>query len=377
MPFVVGSTRRKSAGSHGGIPPAGAPRPLSRARLAFGVCMVLVFALFLVPGAQAVLDPAGNAAYADNDLKSLKDKAEKSKDELEKATKAYTKREKALENAQDDLVKTLHKLQQTELKLSDMREPLAKLAVTMYKQPDVGAASLVTSGSIASDLQAESHVLKLSQNQEALLEEANGLKKEQQGYTTKAQDLQSNTQLEKVELEDDLDKLKKKSKTSTDKLLKELKDRGLSVEAYKAGVECDPAKGAAAADYPNGLLPQDALCELHEDDHSLRADAAIDFLKMNEAYTKEFGNDICLTSSYRDLSNQQRVYVEQPPGNAAVPGTSNHGLGQAVDLCGGVQNEGTPQFNWLEANSTDYGWFHPQWAYSSPFEPWHWEYKTE
>jgi LAS superfamily LD-carboxypeptidase LdcB len=62
---------------------------------------------------------------------------------------------------------------------------------------------------------------------------------------------------------------------------------------------------------------------------------------------------------------------------AAVPGHSNHGYGTAVDLCGGVQNQGSAQFNWLRANSRKYEWFHPSWAYSSPFEPWHWEYTKE
>ncbi|UOE19459.1 D-alanyl-D-alanine carboxypeptidase family protein [Thermobifida halotolerans] len=311
---------------------------------------------------------------ADDELESLRQQAEQAREELEQATEEYTERQEALEEAQDELVKTLHELQQTEGKIADMRVPLVELAITLYKQPDVGILGFLTSDTIEGDLRAEAHVLKLSYDQEELLEEADALRDEQIELTEQAQELQSQTQLERVELEDDLEELRRQSEESTEALTQELEDRGLSVDAYMAGVECDPSASAKAAGYPNGLLPTESLCELHVDGHYLRADAATDFLRMNQAYIQEFGTDMCVTSSYRDLQNQHRVYAQQPPGYAAVPGTSNHGLGMAVDLCGGVQNQGSAQFNWLEAHSREYGWFHPQWAYSSPFEPWHWEY---
>jgi hypothetical protein len=31
----------------------------------------------------------------------------------------------------------------------------------------------------------------------------------------------------------------------------------------------------------------------------------------------------------------------------------------------------------MEAHAGKYGWIHPAWAYSNPFEPWHWEFGTE
>ncbi|GAB3207413.1 D-alanyl-D-alanine carboxypeptidase family protein [Marinactinospora thermotolerans] len=330
--------------------------------------------LFLAPTGQVITASALSQAAADEDLDSLKEQADQAREELEQATEDYTQREEALEAAQEELVQTLHELQQTEVRLSEMREPLAQLASTLYQQPDVGVLGLMTSGSIDSDLQAEAHVLKLSENQEAVLSEANDLRDRQIELTSAAQELQSETQLERVELADDLDALRAQSEESTDRLMQELENRGLSVDAYMAGIECDASAGTAAAGYPNGLLPQGSLCELHQSGHFLRADAAVDLLRLNEAFTEHFGKELCITSSYRDLANQQRVYAEQPPGYAAVPGTSNHGLGLAVDLCGGVQTQGSPEFNWLEANSREYNWFHPQWAYSSPFEPWHWEH---
>ncbi|MCU1602076.1 MAG: D-alanyl-D-alanine carboxypeptidase, partial [Frankiales bacterium] len=72
-----------------------------------------------------------------------------------------------------------------------------------------------------------------------------------------------------------------------------------------------------------------------------------------------------------------RSYQEKP-GLAAVPGTSNHGWGQAVDFCGGVEDTYSPAYNWMVANASRFGWRHPDWARpgGSRPEPWHWEFGT-
>ena len=60
----------------------------------------------------------------------------------------------------------------------------------------------------------------------------------------------------------------------------------------------------------------------------------------------------------------------------AVPGTSNHGWGLAVDLGGGVNRFGTAQHEWMRANGPGHGFVHPAWAQrggSNP-EAWHWEF---
>jgi hypothetical protein len=63
---------------------------------------------------------------------------------------------------------------------------------------------------------------------------------------------------------------------------------------------------------------------------------------------------------------------------AAVPGTSVHGWGRAVDFQdgGGKLTFDSPGYRWLQANAWRWGWVHPAWAEpggSSP-EPWHWEH---
>jgi hypothetical protein len=62
---------------------------------------------------------------------------------------------------------------------------------------------------------------------------------------------------------------------------------------------------------------------------------------------------------------------------AAVPGTSVHGWGRAVDFQddAGKLTFWSPGYLWLEANAWRWGFVHPTWAEpggSSP-EPWHWE----
>jgi LAS superfamily LD-carboxypeptidase LdcB len=63
---------------------------------------------------------------------------------------------------------------------------------------------------------------------------------------------------------------------------------------------------------------------------------------------------------------------------AAVPGTSIHGWGRAVDFedQSAEMHFGSPGYHWLKANAARYGFFHPAWAEpggSAP-EAWHWEH---
>jgi cell wall-associated NlpC family hydrolase len=127
--------------------------------------------------------------------------------------------------------------------------------------------------------------------------------------------------------------------------------------------------------YPNGLIPPSALCEIGVSSHRLRCDAAAAWKAMAAAFAADTGSRLCITDSYRTYAAQVKLYG-QKPALAAVPGTSNHGWGLAVDLCGGIERFGTAQFTWMTANAGRYGWVHPQWADpgNGREEPWHWEY---
>ena len=128
--------------------------------------------------------------------------------------------------------------------------------------------------------------------------------------------------------------------------------------------------------YPNGQVPADELCALtFAPGHHLRADAAVSLAMLNIAYRSRYGQNLCLTDSYRTLAAQASLAARKP-GLAARPGTSEHGMGLAVDFCGGVQTYRSQRYDWMRANAPTFGWANPDWAIppSSREEPWHWEY---
>ncbi len=128
--------------------------------------------------------------------------------------------------------------------------------------------------------------------------------------------------------------------------------------------------------YANGRVPRRALCPLRgEHGESLRPRAAAAFNALSRAYQKSTGKPLCVTDSYRAFDEQ--VAVKAARGKwAATPGRSEHGLGQALDLCGGVNRFGTAAHQWMKQNAPRYGWVHPAWAEANGTlpEPWHWEF---
>lgn len=162
----------------------------------------------------------------------------------------------------------------------------------------------------------------------------------------------------------------------------------LAAQRSRAGVPASALAGALVprptatctggdlAGFPNGRLPEQALCALWgTTGQVLRADAAAAFNDLSRAYAEEHGTPLCVTDSYRDLDEQVAVRAAKPT-LAAVPGHSNHGWGVAVDLCGGVQSFTDPAHVWLLAHAAEFGWFHPGWAEPTGVKPeaWHWEF---
>jgi cell wall-associated NlpC family hydrolase len=127
--------------------------------------------------------------------------------------------------------------------------------------------------------------------------------------------------------------------------------------------------------YRNGQIPGSALCELGVGHHALRCDAAASYIAMSTAFQSAFGSPLCITDSYRSYASQVSAY-QRKPALAAYPGTSNHGWALAVDLCGGINVAGSPQWTWMTANATRFGFMAPDWARpgAEKPEPWHWEY---
>ena len=106
-------------------------------------------------------------------------------------------------------------------------------------------------------------------------------------------------------------------------------------------------------------------------------DNAMAFNAMSNAYQQQTGSALCVADSYLSYAEQVAVLLERP-GLAATPGTSQHGLGLATDLCGGVQDFASPAHLWMQRYAPLYGWFHPAWVEPSGVlpEPWHWEFAS-
>ena len=128
--------------------------------------------------------------------------------------------------------------------------------------------------------------------------------------------------------------------------------------------------------YANGFLPDAVLCPLASaPGERLANGAAQAFDQLSALRRAQSGSALCVTDSYRDYAGQVAVFAAKPS-LAATPGRSQHGLGLAVDLCGGVERFGTEAFAWMKANAPAYGFVHPAWAEpgGGKPEPWHWEY---
>jgi hypothetical protein len=152
--------------------------------------------------------------------------------------------------------------------------------------------------------------------------------------------------------------------------------------------------------YANGRLPATVLRDISTP-HQLRADAAASFERLR-ARGKTDGLNLGTSQpdhSYRPYADQVTIleqnYDHTPragltvanggikyyagktwyrkPGcaTAATPGTSNHGLGVAVDFQGLGGFTGTG-FAWMTKHAPDYGWTNTQGR--SIGEAWHWVY---
>lgn len=139
--------------------------------------------------------------------------------------------------------------------------------------------------------------------------------------------------------------------------------------------QCGARGSDNAKSHSNGDVPAGELCRLPVSGHLLHPDAARGWWRLNQNFTRRFDRGICVTDSYRSYEAQSAVYGAKP-GLAAVPGTSNHGWGVALDLCGGIESFSSSQHRWIAEHGVKYGWVNPSWAQAggSRPEPWHWEY---
>lgn len=128
----------------------------------------------------------------------------------------------------------------------------------------------------------------------------------------------------------------------------------------------------------NGKLSNAELKSIGHGGHRLEPNAANAFLEMEKA-ANDAGITFNVTDSYRPFSVQNAIFdwdyynktgINRKKGtakiSAAVPGTSNHGWGKAIDVFP------TEAQTWIKTNGEQYGW---SWAEGrSVGEPWHFTY---
>jgi D-alanyl-D-alanine carboxypeptidase len=142
---------------------------------------------------------------------------------------------------------------------------------------------------------------------------------------------------------------------------------GLDGPAGVGGVGAAGSAGAATGVWPNGRIPASALTPIGGG-HRLAAPAAAAYGEMAAAARAD-GISFSVNDSYRsyeqqvDMARRKGLYSEG--GLAARPGTSQHGLGMAVDL----DLNGDAQA-WMRANGARFGFVE-----DVPREPWHWTFK--
>jgi hypothetical protein len=147
----------------------------------------------------------------------------------------------------------------------------------------------------------------------------------------------------------------------------------------------------------NGRLPETALEPCGVNSYKMHPNAAR-AMRALVAAAKAAGFDVKATGTYRSLESQERLFREryvaaeikgrptkkwngvtywQRPNTAmaATPGTSNHGLGLAIDFAEerdgkpGVESVSAAFVAWLIEHADEYGY-----SAEAQSEPWHWRY---
>lgn len=156
-------------------------------------------------------------------------------------------------------------------------------------------------------------------------------------------------------------------------------NRSVVVLATDALVEAQDAITCPASDQTwdpdSGKVSESELAEIPwAPTHFVRADVLDSLVALDAAYSEAFGEHLTINSSYRSYESQKELYDPSSP-IAAPPGCSNHGLGLAVDIGGGVETFDTVQYDWLKTHAESYDWRHPDFAEPGGRvpEPWHWE----
>lgn len=353
--------------------PAGTRRDARSAVRAAATAVLVVTALAVVP-------PPATAAGAASELSSLRAEAKAASASLTAGTRRLEAERAALAGTRRRAAAARRAAEQAEREVAGTRARLAVVVAAAYRQPapdDVVLAFGSSGAGLRDALTARADLDHVRGKEQDLLRTATASRVRARSLVRGAAQLeQEATRRERAvarrvaALQAQASRAQQRLQRAADRLAKAQAAR---LAAQQRAARARRAAGAACAGggtggAPNGFLPAVALCPVGGGQR-LRADAAAAFLRMDAE------RDLCITDSYRSYPEQVSVY-RRKPGLAAVPGTSNHGLGIALDLGCGAERFGSDTYRWLKANAPRFGWVHPSWAEpgGSMPEPWHWEY---
>lgn len=109
-------------------------------------------------------------------------------------------------------------------------------------------------------------------------------------------------------------------------------------------------------------------------DHNFRVSVDIfaNVLAFGEAFKARFGAYPAIESAYRSYSEQAYLYKLYGYPRSVPPGTSNHGLGRAVDWKSNINTYRSAEWAFMNTQGRKFG-FTPLNSNNLTFEPWHWQ----
>ncbi len=378
--------------------------PVSR-RVRFGVRTVSAVALVVVALlGTVVVSPAAQAdsvATAQARVDALQQLARDTTDKLLVGTRAWEADQAQLASLELDLHNTERRIASTQALVDAQQAQVNAVVRNLYMRPAAGTMQLAVShgpDAIVEALQARQALDIAAGTQSQVIARAvtarHRLRTEEQSASqlvTEAQKLTKASARRLAALNALADTTASQLSAAQDALSQALaeraaaqaaaRDRAAKARAARAraltrdtgGASCQSSSTAGQA---NGNLDPSSLCPLWmAPGHRLRTDAAKAFDAMSQFHASDVGSPLCITDSYRTYSEQVSVY-HRKPGLAAVPGTSNHGWGLAVDFCGGIEDSSSAAYDWMTANAGRFSFQHPDWAQPGGSKPeaWHWEY---
>lgn len=344
-------------------------------------CLTLAVVLPLLPaptGASAA-DPVREADKAVATMQA----------EVDRTAKQLTAGTRRLERSRTDLAAVQRRLTRAQRDAAaaqttsdTARDRLRLVIAAAYKSPVPDSFVLALSGpdEFQAAMMAQGDLLRVRGRQADLLRSATAERVRAQSAVRAVEQLSADAGRRQNDLAAQVERLSATAHTSEKRLLaaasrlSAAQTRASRTRVVSLSVaDCNGGGGGRMA---NGFLSQAALCPLvGAPGQSLRADAAAAFNRMTAAAQAGRGSALCVTDSYRSYPRQVSVYARKPD-LAAVPGTSRHGYGVAVDLGCGVERFGSAAYRWMKVNGPRFGWVHPGWAEpgGGKPEPWHWEY---